>query len=106
MIYMSTDIYCRIGGYVNVPGPPIADPNQGKPLEGMRSMQGNQSYGGPSPPAVNQFNQPPYQPPPINQHAGGFQVILMHTVYQESFAKDNFCNMSNVTVFARKRLQI
>ena len=56
---MSTDIYHSSRGYVNIPGPPIADPNQGQPLEGMRSMPGNQPYGGPPP--ANQFNQPPYQ---------------------------------------------
>ena len=69
----SINICYRNRGYGPIPGPDPRSPpaNQG----GMRPMSGNQPYQGGPPPAGNQFNQHPYQPPPMNQQAGGFQVI-------------------------------
>ena len=77
---VSINICHRNRGYGPVPGQPIVDPrsppaNQGQPLGGMRPMSGNQPYQGSPPLAANRFNQPPYQPPPMNQQAGGSQVI-------------------------------
>lgn len=99
----SINICYRNRGYAPVPSQPVADPrsNQGQPLRGMGPMSGNQPYQGGPPPAANQYNQqlysappaanqynqqlysaPPtanqfyqYQPPPMNQQAGRFQVI-------------------------------
>ena len=71
------NIYCRNrGGYGPIPGqvkspPPIY---QGQPFGERRATQGSQCYQG-GPPA-NQFNQL-YHPPPMNQPAGRYQVMLM-----------------------------
>ena len=40
-------------------------------------------------------------------HCGvSLHEYINNTVYQESFVKENFCNMSIVTAFARKRSRI
>ena len=70
-----------------MPGQPAGDPrspppNQGQPPGNMRAPTGNQPYGVPpgnqpyGTPPGNQINNPQYQPPPMNQAGGRYQVML------------------------------
>ena len=71
-MYSHPNFYHRNrGGYNPIPGHAV---NQGQQYGDVRSHPaGNQQYqGGP------QFS-PQYQPPPMNQPAGRFQVMLMST---------------------------
>ena len=76
----TTNTCCR-RGYDPIPGQAAGNPrspphNQGLPYDNMRSPPaGNQPYGGM---AGGQFN-PPYQPPPMNQPGGIYQVCVMCT---------------------------
>ena len=66
------NIYYRNRGYDPIPGHAV---NQGQQYEGMRSPPaGNQQYQ--SGPLANQLS-PQYQPLPMNQPAGRFQVMLI-----------------------------
>ena len=67
--------YRNRGGYAPMPGPAV---NQGQQqLRDMRSPPAGNHQGGPP---VNQFS-PQYQPAPMNQPAGRFQVMLVCTHY-------------------------
>ena len=73
------------------PGQPTSDPprNQGQPLGNVRAPPGNQPYGVPP---GDQFNNPQYQPPPMNQAGGRYQVMLcvlslcLHVSYYSDIA--------------------
>ena len=95
------NICCRRNRvYGPIPGPPPGD--QGQPLEGMRPMPWNQPYQDGPLPAANQFNQPPYQPPLMNQQAGGFQVrVIWFRVYlyvSMVLLKDSTCDRLKLVV--------